>query len=256
MFSLSRSWLKKFSQRDHKNSSCCHHRPNLSSAGLSPFASGFRLQHSYYLDQFLLVFEMTTLSPTSASTISVFDPTTFPIRSCIRPVDELFSNCGMFLKKHVSFNENVEFIEENVFQVEHKVELVRPRAWRIKQKNENQFNAINKEQVFLDPYSIWDISHNTPITLNNSKRKDMMVIEYEEAPVHSPKFAAFPVFSCVKSPNRKRHGHTVRFAFTQSNILPNGSVYDSVATVEAPSDYWKPGAMDNFPIYKLNCNKI
>ena len=54
----------------------------------------------------------------------MFDPTAMPIRSCIRPIDELISNCGPPDKK------NGRFADSATNQLE--TTPTHPRAWRIK----------------------------------------------------------------------------------------------------------------------------
>ena len=52
----------------------------------------------------------------------MFDPAAMPIRSCIRPIDELLSNCGPPHRK------NVRFADPTTNQTS----PTHPRAWRIK----------------------------------------------------------------------------------------------------------------------------
>ena len=189
--------------------------------------------------------------------ISVFDPLSFPIRSCIRPIDELISNCGPSLRKHVSFDEKVVFIDNCLTTCAPQSMQSTPRTRRIRSNKKSPLlNPIESGLVFLDPYSIWDITCDTPIVLNNTKGLDRMTIKYQDAAIHEPKLNLFPLFSCLRKPNSRRKGLKVLFAFTQQDILPNGCVCESATAVEAPSDYWKPGVLDNSPIYKLNCNII
>ena len=88
---------------------------------------------------------------------SVFDPSIFPIQSCIRPIDELFSNYGPTTKKHVAFNNELQFIESVDYQI--KEEILRelrstPKARRIKLNKRNGVpQSLIKGNVFLDPYS-------------------------------------------------------------------------------------------------------
>ena len=52
----------------------------------------------------------------------MFSPTAMPIRSCIRPIDELLSNCGPPHKKNVHFADSTT----------NQTSPTHPRAWRIK----------------------------------------------------------------------------------------------------------------------------
>ena len=44
--------------------------------------------------------------------VSLYDSTKLAIHSILRPEDDLISNCGPNLKKTVSFDEIVQFIDE------------------------------------------------------------------------------------------------------------------------------------------------
>ena len=55
----------------------------------------------------------------------MFNPTAMPIRSCIRPIDELLSNCGPPHKKNVHFADSTT----------NQTSPTHPRAWRIKRSN-------------------------------------------------------------------------------------------------------------------------
>ena len=46
------------------------------------------------------------------SVLSPNDPTKLPIHSILRPKDDIISNCGPNLKKTVSFDDVVHFIDE------------------------------------------------------------------------------------------------------------------------------------------------
>ena len=54
----------------------------------------------------------------------------------------------------------------------------------------------------------------------------------------------------------KKKGLRVNFAFFQRNYLPDGRVNATVATVQELSVLWKPGAVDEFPPFVMNCNCI
>ena len=46
------------------------------------------------------------------SVLSLYDPTKLAIHSILRPEDDLISNCGRNVKKTVSFDDVVHFIDE------------------------------------------------------------------------------------------------------------------------------------------------
>ena len=153
--------------------------------------------------------------------LSPFDPEILPIRSCIRPVDELVSNYGPNEQKVVTFDPEVTIID--AFSRDAIEFPPIPRTRRIKRN-------MNNSSVGEPP---------------SGCRYD-----------HVPKPNQVPVFSSFRKPDPQRKVMNVRFAFAQTNILPDGRTYDSATTIENLADFWKPGAMDSFPVYKLNCNKI
>ena len=83
----------------------------------------------------------------------MFDPAAMPIRSCIRPIDELLSNWG---PRH---RQNVRFADSTTNQTS----PIHPRAWRIKRSK-----------------PIHETTPTTPLTLlsslsENSKRNKKVV---------------------------------------------------------------------------------
>ena len=61
----------------------------------------------------------------------MFDPSAFPIRSCLRMDDELVSNIGAPHHKKVHFNDTVEYIKDAA-----------PRTWRIKHNSVRNINTF------------------------------------------------------------------------------------------------------------------
>ena len=109
-----------------------------------------------------------------------FDPTIMPIRSCL-------SNFGLVFRKKVPFEEKVDFIEDALSEIESTVPAVSaPKTRRIKHNNNNQniLAPVKLGHIYLETYSIWDIPRGTLIAMNNSRRKELMTIEYEEAEVY------------------------------------------------------------------------
>ena len=56
----------------------------------------------------------------------MFDPAAMPIRSCIRPIDELISNCGPPHRKNVRFADSTTVVTNQL-----ETSPTHPRAWRI-----------------------------------------------------------------------------------------------------------------------------
>ena len=62
----------------------------------------------------------------------MFDPAAMPIRSCIRPIDEMISNCGPPHRKNVRFADSAPISDSTTNQLE--TTPTYPRAWRIKRR--------------------------------------------------------------------------------------------------------------------------
>ena len=138
-----------------------------------------------------------------------------PIRSCIRPIDELLSNCGPPHRKNVRFADSTT-VAPNFhagMTTTNQTSPTHPRAWRIKRSK-----------------PIPETTPTTPLTLIPSQRSEN------------------------SKRNKKVVGtKTVKFSFIERAILPNGQVMESVICFNAPNEYWKPGALEDKPWYIMNC---
>ena len=194
------------------------------------------------------------------SRISPYDPTKLAIHSILRPEDDFISNCGPNVKKTVSFDDVVHFIDKGnivtyvdfdcgiTFLPETPTEIRqinRERNYISRSCEKLQCIASNNQRVcpvdeqhisniFRTPYILRIMS---PAALTSRTNSD-------------------PVFSSLRTMVSKRKGLRVSFAFFQRNYLPDGRVNETVATVEELSDLWKPGAMDGVPPFVMNCNCI
>ena len=117
---------------------------------------------------------------------------------------------------------------------------------------DEQHNSNN----FLNPYNLWDMVPAALISLNLTNDRYSMSNQYPQPTTHQPRTDSYPVFSSWQKMDSQRKGLRVSFAFFQRNYLPDGRVYETVATVEKLSDLWKPGAMDGIPPFAMNCNCI
>ena len=79
------------------------------------------------------------------SVLSPYDPTKLASHSILRPENDLISNCGPNLKKTVSFDDVVHFIDEEnmVTYVDFNCGLL------FFPKNPTKFRKINREQNYL-----------------------------------------------------------------------------------------------------------
>ena len=214
--------------------------------------------------------------------LSSYDPKKLAIHSILRTEDDLISNCGQNIKKTVSFDDVVHFIdEENVVtygDFDCGITSLPETPTKISQINrERNYNSRScgkphcipsndqhlcpvAEQygcnIFLTPYIPWDMSPAALTSINHNNDRYFISNQYPQPTIHPPRRYSFPVFSSLRAMNSKRKGLRVSFAFFQRNYLPDGRVNETVATVEDLSDLWKPGAMDGIPPFVMNCNCI
>ena len=179
------------------------------------------------------------------------------IRSCLRMDDELVSNYGPVHHKHVRFADTIQCFGDIVTSTNSSTlpPLSRPRCWRIKPRNIIS-ELVKSGQVYSDPYSIWDLSSSTPITLNNYKRHNQMMMIYDDAETFAPKLNAFPIFSCIKRPESRKKKLRVSFSFFETTIFPDGRTAQSAAATEERGELWRSDSLDNSPIYVMNCQTI
>ena len=216
------------------------------------------------------------------SELSPYDPTKLAIHSILRPEDDLISNYGPNVKKTVSFDDVVHFIdEENIVtyvDFDCGITFFPETPTKIRQINREQ-NYISRScekpqyipsndqhicsideqhssNIFLNPYNLWDMTPAAPMSLNHTNHTYSMSNQYPQPTTNQPRTGPYPVFSSLRTMDSKRKGLRVSFAFFQRNYLPDGRVNETVATVEELSDLWKPGAMDGIPPFVMNCNCI
>ena len=216
------------------------------------------------------------------SGLSPYDPTKLAIHSILRPEDDLISNCGPNVKKTVSFDDVVHFIdEENIVtyvdfdcsitflpETPTKIkQITRERNYISRSCEKPQYNPSNDQHVcpvdeqhssniFLTPYILWDMSPAALTSLNHNNDRYSVSNQYPQPTTHQPRTDSYPVFSSLRTMNSKRRGLCVSFAFFQRNYLPDGRMNETVAKVEELSDLWKPGAMDGTPPFVMNCKCI
>ena len=216
------------------------------------------------------------------SRLSPYDPTKLAIHSILRPEDHLISDCGQNVKKTVSFDDVVHFIdEENIVtyvdfdcgitflsETPTKIgQINRERNYSSRSCEKPQCIASNNQHVcpvveqhssniFLTPYILWDMSPAALTSLNHNYDTYSMSNQYPQPTTHQSRTDSYPVFFSLRTMDSKRKGLRVSFAFFQRYYLPHGRVNKTVATVEDLSDFWKPGAMDGIPPFVMNYNCI
>ena len=216
------------------------------------------------------------------SELSPYDPTKLAIRSILRPEDDLISNCAPNVKKTVSFDDAVQFIdEENIVtyvdfdcgstflpETPTKIRQInRERNYISRSCEKPQCIPSNDQHVcpvdeqhssniFLTAYVLWDMSPAALTSLNYNNDRYSISNQYPHPTTHRPRVDSYPVFSSLRTMNSKRKRLRVSFAFYQKNYLTEGRVNETVATIEELGDLWKPGAMDGIPPFVMNCNCI
>ena len=216
------------------------------------------------------------------SGLSPYDPTKLAIHSILRPEDGLISNCGPNVKKSVSFDDVVHFIdEENMVtyvdfdcgitffpKTPTKISQInRERNYISKSCEKPQCIPSNDQQrcfvdeqhssnISLNPLNLWVMVPAALLSLCHTNDTYSLFNQYPQPTTQQPSADSYPVFSSLRTMNNKRKGLRVSFAFFQRNYLPDGRMNETVAKVEELSDLWRPGAMDGTPPFVMNCNCI
>ena len=211
-----------------------------------------------------------------------YDPPKLAICSFLRPEDDLISNCGQILKKTVSFDDILHFIDdENIvirIDLDGAINFSSETPTKVRQINRersyisrscekpqcipshDQHNCSIDEKhtsnIFLKLYNLWDMVPATLLSLNHTNDKDSMPSQYPQPTNHQPRTDSYPVFSSLRMTDSRKKRLRVSFPFFQRNYLPDERVNETFATVEELSDPWKTGARDGIPPFVMNCNCI
>ena len=216
------------------------------------------------------------------SVLSPYVPTKVAVHSILRPEDDLISNCGPNLKKTVSFDDVVHFIDEQnmvtyvdfdcgitffpetptkIRQINRERKYIsrsceKPQYIPSKYQHTCFVDEQHSSNIFLNPYNLWDMVPAARMSLNYTNDTYSMFNQCPQPTTQQPRAYSYPMFSSLRTMNSERKGLRVSFAFFQKNYLPDGRMYETVGKVEKLSDLWEPGAMDGTPLFVLNCNCI
>ena len=175
------------------------------------------------------------------SVLSPYDPTRLAIHSILRLEDDLISNCGPNVKKTVSFDDVVHFIdEENMVtyvdfdcgirffpETPTKIRQInRERNYISRSCEKPQYIPSNDQHtcsveeqhgsnIFLNPYNLWDM---VPATLMSPNRTNFTYSMFKQCPqptTQQPRTDSYPVFSSLRTMDSKKKGLRVSFAFFQ-----------------------------------------
>ena len=196
------------------------------------------------------------------SGLSSYDPTKLAIHSILRWEDDLISNCGPNVKKTVSFDDVVNFIdEENIVtyvEFDSGITFLPETPTKIRQINRER-NYISRSyeklqcipsndqhicpvdeqhssSIILTPYILWDKAPADLTSLNHNNDRYSICNQYPQPTTHQPRTDSHPVFSSLRTMNSKRKGLRDSFAFFQRNYLTDGRMNETVAKVEDLSD--------------------
>ena len=216
------------------------------------------------------------------SVLSPYEPKKLAIHSILRPEDDLISNYGPNLKKTVSFDDLVYFIdEENLVtyvdfdcgitffpetptktrQINRERKYIsrsceKPQCIPSNDQHTCSVDEQHSSNIFLNPYIFWDKVPAARMSLSHTNDTYAMFNQNHQPTTQQPRSDSYPVFSSLRTINSKRKGLRVSFPFFQRNYLPDGRTNETVAEVEELSDLWKPRAMDGAPPFVMNCNCI
>ena len=199
------------------------------------------------------------------SGLSPYDLTKLAILSILRPEDDLMSNCGLNVKKTVSFDDFVHFIdEENIvtyIYFDCGITFLPQTATKIRQSNRERkciSRACEKphcipsndqhtcfvdehynSNIFLSPYNLRGMVPAALMSFSHFNDTYSTFNQYPQPTTQQPRVNSYPLFSSLRTMNSKSKGLRVSFAFFQRNYLADGRMNETVAKVEELSDLKK-----------------
>ena len=191
------------------------------------------------------------------SVLSPYDPTKLAIHSILRPEDDLISNCGPNVRKTASFDDVVNFIEEeNIVtyldfdcgitflpETPTKIRHINRERNYISRSCEKLQCILSNDQhicsvdeqhssnIFLNPYNLWNKAPAAFTSLNHTNDTYSMSNQYPQPTTHQSRTDSYPALSSLRTMDSQRKGLRVSFAFFQRNYLPDGRANETVATV-------------------------
>ena len=155
--------------------------------------------------------------------LSPYDPTKLAIHSILRPEDDLISNCGPNLKKTVTFDDVVHFIdEENMMtyvdfgcgitffpETPTKIRQInRERNYISRSCEKPQCVSSNDQHtffvdeqhssnIFLNPYNLWAMVPAALMSLKNTNDTYSMFNQYPQPTAQQPRADSYPLLSSL-----------------------------------------------------------
>ena len=156
---------------------------------------------------------------TKKSVLSPYDPTKLAIHSILRPQVDLISNCGPNVKKTVSFDDVVHFIdEENIvisvdfdcgitffYESPTKFRQINRERNYISRSCENPQCIPSKDQhicsvdeqhsfnIFLNPYNLWNMVPAAFMSLNHTNNTYSMSNQYPQQTTHQSRTDSYHI---------------------------------------------------------------
>ena len=184
------------------------------------------------------------------SVLSPYDPTKLAIHCILRPEDDFISNCGPIVKRIVSFDDIVHFIdEENMVsyvdfdcgitlfpetpiklrQINRERNYIcrsheKPQYIPIDDQHTSSLDEQHSSNTSLNPYNLWDMSPAALMSLHHTNDTYSMFNQYPQLTTQQPRTDSYPVFSSLRTMDSKRKRLGVSFAFFHKNYLPDGNV--------------------------------
>ena len=156
------------------------------------------------------------------SGLSPFDPTKLAILSILRPEDNFISKCGPNVKKMVSFDDVVHFIDESIItyvdfdcgftflpETPTKIrQIIRERNYISRSFEKLQYIPSNDQHVcllyehhssniYLTPHILWDMSPAALTSLTHKNDRYSISNQYPQPTTHQPRTDSNPVFSSL-----------------------------------------------------------
>ena len=163
------------------------------------------------------------------SVLSLYDPRKLEIHSTLRPVDDLLSNCCPNVKKTVSFDDVVHFTDEEnmvsyvdfdcgitffpetptkIRQINRERNYIsrshkKPQCTPSNDQHTSSDDEQHSSNVFLNPYTSWDMSPAALLSLNHTNDKYSMFNQYPQLTTQQPRTHSYPMFSSLRTMDSK-----------------------------------------------------
>ena len=164
------------------------------------------------------------------SVLSPHDPTKLATHSFLRPEDDLISNRCPNLKKTVSFDDVVHFIDEenmvtyvgfdcgitffpgtptNVRQINQKRNSIsrsceKPQCTPSNDQHTWFVDEQQSSNIFLNPYNLWDTVPAALMSLSHTNDTYSMFNQYPQPTTQQPRADSYLMFSSLRTMNSKR----------------------------------------------------